>query len=275
MNPYLIIIIATFFAALSSVLVRFVKYTDIYYISLFTLFFASAILFIISALKKEKLLIKKDAYLFLLGLSQAFTWFFLFWSILLNPISVSMLVFYTSPAIVLILSPFLLGEKLEKIGIIAIIFAFLGLFLILNPFAKIDFSIIGLIFSVVASFSYALNIISARKLKEKSPLSLSFFSHFLGFVILLALLPFFKNNSIYIPDLEILSIIGICSGISYFFLYSGLKFLIAQKASILMLFEPVFAIILGIFLFSEIPGISIIFGGICILFSAYLASKIG
>lgn len=277
MNQYHAILIASFLSAASSVLVRYVTGMDMFMITLCVLFFASIFFFVVSVIKKERIYITHKKTLLIFGASQLGTWLFLYGALLLNPISVSMFLFYTSPILVILISPFLLNEGIHKMSILCIAIALIGTLFILNPFGGSEMlSTAGIIFALLAAVSYAANVIVGRKLRnDYSPFALSFLCHFIGFLILLFMIPLFSNyNGLSISNLIVLSSMGLLSGIGYGLIYYVLKTFVAQKAAILNLTEPVSATILGVLLFGEVPTIITIVGGGLILLGAALTHNI-
>ncbi|MFA5050084.1 MAG: DMT family transporter [Candidatus Micrarchaeia archaeon] len=274
MKAYLTIILYSFLAACSSILVKFLDGIDIFVITFFVLFFGAVTSYIYIKIKKEKIKIQKKRLLLIFGASQLGTWLFLYWSLLINPISVSMFLFYTAPVFVILLSPFLLKEKMQKITIILIAITILGIACIFNPINTLEYELseIGMIFSILAAISYSINIILARKLKDNfNPEALSFFGHAIGSIIIVPVFLLFSNfDNIIITNLPIMCIMGILSGIAYLLIYYALRTIIAQKGSILTMSELVFATILGIILFNEMPTPLIILGGVLIIIAGSL-----
>ena len=122
------------------------------------------------------LLIKKYKWFILLyGIINLLNNFFFFQAFLNTSISNAVLTHYTAPIFVALLAPYLLKERLEKITIIALIIAIIGLGIIsyqnLSLQSK-DF--IGIVFGTASGLMFALVIISIKylsKLKENQELS--------------------------------------------------------------------------------------------------------
>jgi len=276
MREYLAILLADFLAAASSVLVRYVYGMDMFLITLFVLFFASLFFLVVSILKKEEIKLNDIRTLAIFGATQLGTWLFLYGAIILNPISVSMFLFYMSPIFVIVASPMLLGERVHPMSMACIAIALIGMLMVFNPLAPETLSATGIVFALLAAASYALNLIIGRKLKsEYGPFTLSFLCHFFGFLLLLPLIPMFSDlGGITAGNLYTLSLMGVLSGAGYGLLYLALRTFLAQKAAIINLTEPISATLLGVLLFNEVPTPFTLAGGALILIGAGLTYRI-
>jgi drug/metabolite transporter (DMT)-like permease len=218
---------------------------------------------------KEIRHLKKKKWLFVLGVVTATIWFTIYFSTTNTMIANAVFGFITSPIFVVILSPFLLKENINrKIGI-AFVISLIGIILIFDP-VKILQSVIsiGILAGLLMGFSSGMNSIAGRKLKDDySPYSLVFLGSLIG-MILIAPTLFFINLSI--PSLYsilvivLISIVGVTGGIAIFY---SLKYIKAQSVSIILLLEPLISIIAAFIIFSEVPSILTIFGGALLLIS--------
>lgn len=274
MKEYFSLLVAAFLLALVGVCVRFVSGMDSFLIVLFTMFFASLFYLVVIIIKKEKIELKNKRDLLILGASNLGAYGFIFAAFLLIPFSPALFLFYTAPMFVLILSPFLLKEKIQKSSIIAIIIAMTGIFMILNPEEFSNFFTFsnGYILALIAALSYGINLTFARKLIESyKAIPLTFFSHLISFVLMLLLIPFLSNfQNITFENILITAFMGLLAGIGYLLTYYSLARVVVQKVSIVLLTEPLFGTLLAVWLLSEIPTIFTLIGGLLILVAVAL-----
>jgi drug/metabolite transporter (DMT)-like permease len=216
---------------------------------------------------KEIRHLKKKKWLFVLGMVTATIWFTIYFSTTNTMIANAVFGFITSPIFVVVLSPFLLKENINrKIGI-AFVISLIGIILIFDPIKILQSVIsIGILAGFLMGFSSGMNSIAGRKLKDDySPYSLVFLGSLIG-MILIAPTLFFINLSV--PSLYslliivLISIVGVTGGIAIFY---SLKYIKAQSVSIILLLEPLVSIIAAFIIFSEVPSVLTILGGALLL----------
>jgi drug/metabolite transporter (DMT)-like permease len=262
--PFAALFIATIIYGFTNILLRFAG-KDYFSIIFFVLFF-SAIMFLpiikirgglgeIRSHTKLKLIVP-------LGFFVSATWFLIYFAIMNTSIANAVLGYMTTPIFVIALSPFLLKEHVNKPIIAALCLALLGILLIFDPrnlFKSI--APIGIISGILAGFASAMVEIIGRKLKDDySPFSLTFLGTSVG---MLFMFPAFLLEGSVIPDMTTILIIivlglgGVSGGT---LLYYGLKHILAQSASIILLLEPFVSIVAAFILFVEIPSSLTILG---------------
>lgn len=237
---------------------------------------ALVILFIVllvsGNLDKIKLKEKKK-YLLIFGLLQLATMLAYFVSILNASVSVAVLLLYTAPVYVTVLSPLLLKESSTIKGVIALLLAIAGVVLIVG-LEKLDFTrSIGILAGIAAGLSYAFQIMTSKYISDTyTGYSQAFWSFFIATFILLpwGLAP---TNVVMdnIPFLLLLAIFPTILSVSFYF--NGLKKVRAQNASILGLIEPASAVFLAMLILGEKISIPVITGGALILAGAALVTR--
>jgi drug/metabolite transporter (DMT)-like permease len=197
-----------------------------------------------------------------LGFFVSATWFLIYFAIMNTSIANAVLGYMTTPIFVIVLSPFLLKEHINKPIIAALCLALLGILLIFDPRNLVEsIAPIGIISGILAGFASAMVEIIGRKLKDDySPFSLTFLGTAVG---MLFMFPAFLLEGSAIPNITTILIIivlglgGISGGT---LLYYGLKHILAQSASIILLLEPFVSIVAAFILFVEIPSSLTILG---------------
>jgi drug/metabolite transporter (DMT)-like permease len=265
--PFAALFIATIIYGLTNILLRYAGKEHYFSIIFFVLFF-STIMFLpilkasgrlreIGSHKKLKLIVP-------LGFFVSATWFLIYFAIMNTSIANAVLGYMTTPIFVIVLSPFLLKEHVNRPIIAALCLALLGVLLIFDPRNLVrSIAPIGIISGILAGFASAMVEIIGRKLKDDySPFSLTFLGTAVG---MLFMFPAFLLEGSAIPDLATILIIivlglgGVSGGT---LLYYGLKHILAQSTSIILLLEPFVSIVAAFILFVEIPSSLTILGAI-------------
>lgn len=233
----------------------------------------SSILLLIFLLIKNKSLLKikiKDIWMFVGTGVISLTFFSLcyFFTILETGASVAVILLYTSPIFILILSAILFKEKITKVKVLALILTFVGCIFVTGFSEENGLSLKGLIIGLSAGFGYALySIFSRFALRKYKSLTVTFYTFVFSSI---SLLPFCNVSNIAskINVNNLFFIIGIaffCTVLPYIFYTFGLSGLETGKAAILVTVEPLVGSLIGIFLWKEnidiikIVGILMIF----------------
>lgn len=184
---------------------------------------------------------------------------------------------YSWPLLIVILSAILLKEKLSFLSVFAASIGFLG---IINVFTKgnilnISFSNLSTnLIVLIGAFSFALFSVLSKKIQEDEYLTTSIY--FLGGTILSTLSMFLFSNFSFPSQKEIIPVLfngAFINGISYIFWLKALHLIPASFAAILVFFTPVIASLLIIIFFNEPFLWSNLIGLIMVLIAGFLASK--
>ncbi|HLB70149.1 MAG: DMT family transporter [Candidatus Methanoperedens sp.] len=245
----------------------------IFYRVAFAFMILFTVLLITGNLDKIKLKNKK-IHLLLFGMLQVMTMVTYFIAILNASVSVAVLLLYTAPVYVTLLSPVFLKESFSTKGVIALILSITGISLIVN-LENIEFFQypIGIIAGILSGIFYAFQIMTSKYISTTySGYSQAFWSFALAMLLLLPAgfvpLEIVSGNIIY---LILLAIFPTLFAISLYF--NGLKKVRASSASILALIEPLSAVILAVLILSEKISVPLLLGGALILAGAALVTK--
>lgn len=187
--------------------------------------------------------------------------------------SVAVVLLYTSPIFVLLLSALLFKEKITKIKIIALVLTFLGSVLVAGIFSSsASISLKGLFTGLGAGLGYGLYSIFCRfALRKYKTLTVVFYSFlFSG----LSLIPFSNISTVFVnlsmqSAFSLFCITLFCTVIAYFAYTYGLSHIDTGKAAILATVEPMVGTLLGIFAYHESHNILKVIG-ILLIFSAVI-----
>lgn len=277
----LVIILGVLGVSFSAVFVRITDAPSLvltFYRSLFAAIFLAPALFVKFRPELKKLT-KKDVLLCVISgcfLGLHFSAYFeslRFTSIASSVVLVDTEVFFVAFAML-----FFFREKISRQGWIGIFLAFVGSVVVAMADAGIGSDILkgDMIALSGAAFMAVYTIIGKICRKHMTTTVYTFLVYASSAVTVFILLLLQKTPVTgYGPSMFVSSIgMAICCSLLGHSIFSwGLKYEKASFISTVKLLEPVFASVLGIFLFSEIPGLYTVLGGIVIILGIFIYSK--
>jgi drug/metabolite transporter (DMT)-like permease len=239
-------------------------------------FFAAVFLALVALYLKQniKLNQKKDYfYLFILGIILAVHWWAFFQAIQVSTVAVGLLTYSTFPIFVTLLEPYFFKEKIKRSDIFLALITFLGVVLVIPRFEIANNITRGALWGIASGFTFAvLSILNRKYVKKYSSLVIAFYQDSAAAIVLLPFL-LLMEFTITLKDILLLVLLGVCfTAVAHTLFIKGLTNVRAQTASIIACLEPVYGIVIAIFLLGEIPGLRIVSGGILILAAAFYAT---
>lgn len=244
----------------------------------------SAFMLFIYFILVDKNLLKfelKDIWMFFgTGIfSLTFFSFCYFNSIIALGTSVAVVLLYTSPIFVLVMSIIFFKEKINRNKLIAVAMTFAGCVLvtgIIGGGSGETISAGGIIIGLGAGFGYALySIFAGFAMKKYSSLTITFYTFLFSGISV-----FFIKNPIEIigrTDIRlapyIIGIAFVCTVLPYITYTAGMKQMDISKAAVLVTVEPLVGALIGIFVWKEPAGVFKIIGIILILSAVVMLSK--
>lgn len=221
---------------------------------------------------------KKNAlYLVLSGVFIGFNWILLFEAYNNTSVAVATLCYYMAPVIVMLLSPFVVREKLDAKKWICILIALVGMVFVsgvLNNGITNTSEIKGILFGLGAATLYAFVVLINKKIKDISPNDKTVYQ--LG-IAAITLLPYtLLTEKITIAEIDtkavlLLVFVGIVhTGITYYLYFGSLGVLPAQTAALYSYIDPIVAIVLSALLLKEKFGLFELIGTLLILGSTVI-----
>ena len=221
----------------------------------------------------------KDVKLFLgTGiLSIVFFNFCYFTAISQMDISIAVILLYTSPAFVTILSFVFLKESLTLNKILAVIGTIIGCILIAGVSAGAsNITIIGILTGLGSGLGYALYTIFGKfALRKYQPFTVTLYTFILAAIFLLPITQLWNRLDLLMDTHVLLYSIGlgfIPSVLAYFIYTWGLEKTEGSKASVIATVEPVVATLLGVMLYGERLGLIQIAGALLIFCSVIIVN---
>jgi drug/metabolite transporter (DMT)-like permease len=193
------------------------------------------------------------------------------------PVSLAVLIFYTFPFFVAIISRFTENEPITIIRLVVIIIAFIGLALALEVQSVASLNWRGIIFAFLAAIGCALLVtFSSHTMRTADPQALNFHCLAAGTVLFVAFLLITGGPSRFVTQAGWLKLCvsSVTLGVGYVTFFAGLEIIGPFKTAMLMNLEPVTTVILAAILLGErlssvqllgaglvVMGITLITGG--------------
>ena len=209
-------------------------------------------------------------YPLLLGIVSAVNMVTYYYSLKTTTIANAVLTHYTAPVMVAFLAAAFLKEKMTWSLGIAIVLASGGLWVMLNGVSLNEGQTTGIVAGLISGCAYAVIVVLGRLFsQEYRPVILTFL---VNATIALVLAPFVRE----FPRRALGSILFtavVHSTVAPVLYYRGLRDVSASRAAVLGYLEPLCAIVIGILILHEVPGLHAWFGGMLIIASGYLTLR--
>lgn len=239
---------------------------------------ASVVLMFIFFLMRDRSLLKiklRDIWMFIgTGIfSLTFFSYCYFTSIVKSGAAVAVVLLYTSPIFVMLMSAVVFKEKITLKKIVALILTFIGCVLVAGLIGTGSrLSMGALLLGLGAGFGYALySIFAGFAVKKYSSLTVTFYTFLFSGITL----PIFRNPVALIGSVSLQVIpwiVGtsiICTVLPYLCYTWGLGKMEAGKAAVLVTVEPLVGAIIGILIYHEDANLFKLLG-IVLIFSAVI-----
>lgn len=206
-----------------------------------------------------------------------FNWCY-FTSINQLSLSFSVILLYTAPTFVVILSYLFLKEKMDSRKVISVIGTLIGCVLIVGVSLKDtpSLNLVGILTGLGAGFGYSLYTIFGKfALAKYRPFTVTFYTFLVAAITLLLFTDLIEKGSLLINREVILYGVGLGlfpTVVAYLLYTKGLERMESSKASIIATVEPVAATLLSVFLYNENFGVLQFVGTVIILLSVILVN---
>ncbi len=220
---------------------------------------------------------KNTVWLILSGAGLGLNWIFLFAAYVNTTVAVASLCNYMAPIFVIILTPFVLKEKLDKRKIPCVAAALIGIILVSGIIGGEIGRPSGVIYGLLAACCFTFTVFCNRKLKDISAYDRAFIQLA---VAAAAILPYVlvKNGGLPLPDLKsglIVLMLGFLhTGVAYCLYFGGMASLPIQSVAILGYLEPVVSVLCSVIFLNEPLGIPGWLGAVLVLAAAVVSELI-
>ncbi|HHT97534.1 MAG TPA: EamA family transporter [Clostridiales bacterium] len=216
-----------------------------------------------------KNIIKNRYLLIVSGALLGGSWALLFESYNYTSVSIAILLYYTAPIIVFIISIFLFKEKLNKNKILGMLAVIIGMIIINGVSRGEGNDKLGIIFALGSAVLYSMIIILNKFLKGLSGLEITI-SQLIIAGIIMFIYVIIKNDKIFIDlnknDIILVVVIGVIhTGIACYFYFDAIQKLPGQTIAILSYIDPLSALIFAAIFLSERMTIPQMIGALLII----------
>lgn len=221
---------------------------------------------------------KTVGMLLLAGAMYGFNWIFFFEAINYTTVPIATLCYYMQPALVILLSPLFLQEKLTRGKIVVLCLTTTGMVLVsgITETESVDVNQLkGVIFGLSAGLLYALNAIINKRISQINTYHKTFIQ-LTGAVITLIPYLFIVDGWRPIPTdgLTIISvlILGIVhTGIAFALYFASMKTLSAPSVALCGYIDPISALFLSALVLDETLTVTGVLGAVLIIGTAVVS----
>ncbi|MGI0117161.1 DMT family transporter [Zooshikella sp. RANM57] len=180
------------------------------------------------------------------------------------PLADSFALILTGPIILALLAPLLLGDKLNKRQIMAIMIGFCGVLVVLRP--GIGNFNIGMLGALGTAFCFALNTIMLRIMSKSEQQSTTlFYGCQVPLIVSGILMLYYGYTPPTAQDWLIFALCGFLNGLAQMPIFAALKYIPAPMVGAFQYSVVVWGVILGYFIWGDIPDAFIIIGAALIV----------
>ena len=192
------------------------------------------------------------------GVSLGLNWIFLFAAYIQTTVAVASLCNYMAPVIVILIAPFVLGERFDWKKMLCVAAAFCGIILVSGVTDGSGGNPAGVALGLAAAACFVVIVICNRKLRGIPALDKSVVQLAVSAVTILPYALIRNAGTPLAPDLRsvliILTLGVLHTGVAYCLYFSGMGSLPVQTVAILGYLEPVVSVLCSAFFLREAMG---------------------
>jgi len=211
------------------------------------------------------------------GIVLAVHWVAFFEAIRVSTIAIGLLGYASFPLFVLVLERVMLGRRWRGKEAITALMVALGLVVLVPRFAWEDRTVQGLLWGIVAGFTFALLAVRSRSYAAThAPAAVALWQNAVAAAVIA---PFFVAGAAAMPaitahDVMLLLVLGIlCTALAHTLFIGSLRRVSAHTASVVAALEPVYGIVLAVLLLDEVPSARTLAGALLIVGAALVATR--
>ncbi len=203
--------------------------------------------------------------LFPSGALLALHWFTFFSAIQISSVSTGLLSFATFPVFVAFLDPFFSKRKIQRLDLLFALLVFFGLYFVIPAFELSDRFFQGALWGLASAVTFALlTLFNRRFVVETDAVLVGLFQNFWAAVCLSAFWPQLGGINAY--EFLLIVILGVfCTALAHTLFIAALKTVRPQLASVTAALEPVYGILLALFILGAYPRVRELIGGFLIV----------
>ncbi len=234
---------------------------------------------LVSGKKPSMSAIKKNALpLLISGAAIGVNWIFLFEAYNYTSVAVATLCYYMEPVLLIVLTPFVLKQKLSAKKILCVPVALIGMVLVSGVLSrKQEVSLTGVALGLCAAVFYTSVVLTNRFLKDISSYDSTLVQLFVAALVITPynlIVGMQPTGNVDVKAVVMIVVVGFLhTGLTYYLYFSSMKDLPSETIAIYSYIDPAFAILLSVLFLHEPMTVSGVVGAALIL-GACLASEI-
>lgn len=209
------------------------------------------------------------------GIFLGLNWIFLFAAYVTTTVAIASLCNYMAPLIVILIAPFVLGEKLNVHKLPYVLMAFVGIVLVSGVNSPQAANPRGILMGMLAAMGFTGVVICNRKIHDISALDKSIVQLAVSALTILPYVLYMNHGtalSLDVRSVLIVLMLGIVhTGIAYCLYFSGMGTLPVQTIAVLGYLEPVVSVLCSAFFLKEPMTLSGWIGAAMIILAALLS----
>jgi len=264
------------FVSTSGVLGRYISLAppvSIWFRSLIAIF----VLIIYTIYKKKSLQIEWKKYglpVFWSGFLMGLHWITYFFALQWSNVAIGMLSLFTYPIITVFLEPLFMSVKLQRRHLFLGIIVLIGIYFLVPDFNLKSSATQGLLIGLISAFAYSLRNIISKKHNAMGRGSQQMIYQLSVIIILLIPVHWIYPNTNLSNEWPYLIILGIITtALGHTLFISSFSHFRISTVSIMSSIQPLFGVLLGALFLNEIPDFKSIFGGVLILATVVIESR--
>lgn len=217
---------------------------------------------------------KQFLFLSISGIAMGASWLFLYEAYAQIGVSISSLLYYCGPVLVMALSPILFRERLRVPKIAGFVCVLCGIFLINGNAFDGSGNVLGFFCGIMSAVMYAFMVICNKKAANITGLENSTLQLFISFLTVAVFVGLRQDFAMRIAPSSIVPILvlGLLNtGIGCYFYFSSIDSLPIQTVSICGYLEPLSAVIFSVAILREVMSPPQIIGAVLIIGGAAFA----
>ena len=252
-----------------------------YEIVLLRTMIGSLLLVLLFSISKGKLTFyqhkKQFFYLAVSGIAMGTSWMFLYEAYARIGVSISSLLYYCGPVIVMVLSPLLFKEKLTAVKVIGFLSVLCGVFLVNGNAFDGNSDTFGILCGLLSAVMYSLMVIFNKKATNITGLENAALQLLISFLAVAGFVGLKQGFMINIPQSSILPVLllGLLNtGSGCYFYFSSIGKLPVQTVAICGYLEPLSAVLFSVLFLKEIMSPIQVIGAVMILGGAVFGESV-
>ncbi len=217
---------------------------------------------------------KQFLFLCISGMAMGASWIFLYEAYTQIGVSISSLLYYCGPVLVMALSPILFRERLGVSKIIGFALVLCGIFFVNGNAFDGSGNSFGFFCGIMSAVMYAFMVICNKKAADITGLENSMLQLFISFLTVAVFVGFKQGFAIQISSSSIVPIfvLGLLNtGIGCYFYFSSIGKLPIQTVAICGYLEPLSAVLFSVAILRETMSLLQIMGAVLIIGGAIFA----